>query len=143
MVDRITLDEMYMNIAHEVARRSSCGNSQVGCIVVKDRQIIAEGYNGTPTGWHTNECEDCDGKTKDIVLHSEANAITKLARCNQNGEGATMYCTLSPCMECAKLIVQSGIKRLVYYKKYRKPRGLGFLQDCGVITELYNNKQQQ
>jgi dCMP deaminase len=132
MADRISLDQMYLNIAAEVAKRSSCNRSKVGCIIVKDRQILAEGYNGTPRGWHTNDCEDSDGKTKDVVLHSEANAITKLSKSSQSGAGATMYCTLSPCIDCSKLIVQAEIQRLVYKKAYRDASGLDFLRKCNV-----------
>lgn len=132
MDNRISLDEMYLNIAAEVAKRSSCRRAKVGSIVVKDTQIISEGYNGTPMGWPTNECEDCDGKTKDVVLHSEANAITKLAKSGQSGEGATIYCTKSPCIDCSKLIVQSGIKKVVYKEEYRDVSGLEFLRKCNV-----------
>lgn len=100
------------------AENSYCKRSQVGCIIVKNRTIISDGYNGTPTGF-PNICEDCENKTLPTVLHAEANAITKLSKSTNSAEGATLYVTLSPCFECAKLIIQSGIKRVVYLEEYR------------------------
>lgn len=130
-MSRISLNEMYMGISKVVSRRSSCERRKVGCIIVKNRQIIAEGYNGTPPGW-SNDCEDEDGKTKDCVSHAESNAISKAASSNVSSKGGKMYCTLSPCFECSKQIVQSQIDKVFYEKKYRKTRSLDYLRDCGV-----------
>lgn len=133
---RISKDRMYMNMARELSQRSSCERLKVGALIVKDEQIISEGYNGTPWGWHTNDCEDGDGNTKDIVPHAEKNAITKLAKTGGPGaEGATLYCTHSCCFQCAIMIYQTGIDRFVYAKPYRKDRGLEFLRKGGVEVE--------
>lgn len=123
-------------MASEWGKLSYCKRKQVGAIIVKDRMIISDGYNGTPSGFE-NVCEDNDGATKWYVLHAEANAILKVASSTQSCEGATLYITLSPCRECSKLIHQSGIKRVVYQKAYKDGSGLQFLERAGVeIQEL-------
>ncbi len=120
------LDCRYLRMARIWAENSYCKRRQVGALVVKDSMIISDGYNGTPAGFE-NVCEEND-KTFPYVLHAEANAITKLARSNNNSDGATLYVTASPCMECAKLIIQSGIKRVVYGEEYRLPDGVELLR---------------
>ena len=127
-------DKAYLRIATEWAQLSYCQRKKVGAIIVKDRMIISDGYNGTPSGFD-NCCEDEDGLTRWDVLHAEANAILKVARSTQSCEGATLYITLSPCKECSKLIHQSGIKRVVYKTAYRDTSGLEFLERAGVNTE--------
>ena len=124
-------DEAYMRMALEWAKLSHCERKQVGALIVKDQMIIADGYNGTPSGF-PNVCEADDGTTHWYVLHAEANAITKLAKSNNSAEGATLYITLSPCRECAKLIHQAGIVRVVYGDAYKDPSGLDFLNQAGV-----------
>lgn len=119
------------------AENSYCTRRKVGALVVKDKMIISDGYNGTPSGFE-NVCEDENGITKSYVLHAEANAITKLARSSNNSDGATLYVTASPCIECAKLIIQSGIRRVVYGEKYRLTDGLDLLKQAG-IEILYIN----
>jgi dCMP deaminase len=109
----------------------------VGALIVKDRMIISDGYNGTPTGFE-NVCEDAEGHTKPYVLHAEANAITKVAKSNNSSEGATLYITASPCVECAKLIIQSGIKRVVYSENYRDDSGINLLKRANIETLLMN-----
>ena len=116
------------------AENSYCERRKVGALIVKDKMIISDGYNGTPAGFE-NICENEDGFTKPYVLHAEANAITKIARSNNNSDGATLYVTASPCIECAKLIIQSGIKRVVYGEKYRLTDGIDLLERAGVIVE--------
>ena len=118
-------------MAQEWGKLSYCERRQVGAIVVKDRMIISDGYNGTPTGFE-NICEDDDGYTKWYVLHAEANALSKVASSTQSSEGATLYISLSPCKECSKLIHQSGIKRVVYQIAYKDDSGLKFLKRAGV-----------
>ncbi len=118
-------------MAHEWGKLSYCKRKQVGAIVVKDRMIISDGYNGTPTGFE-NYCEDEEGYTKWYVLHAEANALSKVASSTQSSKGATLYITLSPCRECSKLIHQSGIERVVYQKAYKDNSGLQFLEKAGV-----------
>ena len=113
------------------AQNSYCQRRQVGALVVKNNMIISDGYNGTPSGFE-NVCEDDNGVTKPYVLHAEANAITKLARSSNNSEGSTIYITASPCIECAKLIIQAGIKRVVYGEKYRFMDGIELLQRAGI-----------
>ena len=125
------LDERYLRMARIWAENSYCVRRQVGALVVKDKMIISDGYNGTPNGFE-NICEDDNNVTKPYVLHAEANAITKLARSNNNSEGATIYITASPCIECAKLIIQSGIKRVVYGEKYRLTEGIDLLERAGI-----------
>ena len=124
-------DQRYLEMARIWAKNSYCTRRQVGALVVKNNMIISDGYNGTPSGFE-NVCEDDNGITKPYVLHAEANAITKLARSSNNSEGATIYITASPCIECAKLIIQSGIKRVVYGEKYRLTDGIELLQRAGI-----------
>ncbi|MCZ8169700.1 dCMP deaminase [Flavobacterium fontis] len=127
----IKYDKAYLRIAAEWSKLSYCQRKQVGAIIVRDRMIISDGYNGTPSGFE-NCCEDDEGLTKWYVLHAEANAISKVARSTQSCENATLYITLSPCRECSKLIHQSGIKRVVYQKGYRDTSGIDFLTKAGV-----------
>ena len=124
-------DKAYLKMATEWAKLSYCKRKQVGALIVKDRMIISDGYNGTPSGFD-NCCEDDEGLTRWDVLHAEANAILKVARSTQSCEGATLYITLSPCKECSKLIHQSGIKRVVYQNGYRDDSGIQFLIKAGV-----------
>ena len=124
------LDVRYLRMARIWAENSYCKRRQVGALVVKDK-MISDGYNGTPSGFE-NVCEDDDNVTKPYVLHAEANAITKLARSNNNSDGATIYITASPCIECAKLIIQAGIKRVVYGEKYRLTDGIELLERAGI-----------
>jgi dCMP deaminase len=131
-------DKAYLRIAKEWSRLSYCKRKQVGAIIVRDRMIISDGYNGTPSGFE-NCCEDESGTTKWYVLHAEANAILKVASSTQSCEGATLYITLSPCKECSKLIHQSGIKRVVYHKGYKDDSGLQFLTKAGVEVELISD----
>jgi dCMP deaminase len=127
-------DKAYLRIAKEWSQLSYCKRKQVGAIIVRDRMIISDGYNGTPTGFE-NCCEDEAGLTNWYVLHAEANAILKVARSTQTCDGATLYITLSPCQECSKLIHQAGIKRVVYQNGYRDTSGIDFLVQAGVIVE--------
>ena len=127
----IKTDPVYLSMAEIWAQNSYCRRMKVGSLIVKDKSIIADGYNGSPTGF-PNECEDEDFVTLNYVLHAEANAITKLAKSTQSSEGSTMYVTVSPCFECSKLIIQSGIKRIVFGKVYRKPEPLSFLLEAGI-----------
>lgn len=127
-------DKAYLRIATEWGLLSYCKRKQVGAIIVRDRMIISDGYNGTPSGFE-NCCEDEEGLTRWDVLHAEANAILKVARSTQSCEGATLYITLSPCKECSKLIHQSGIKRVVYHNGYRDDSGIQFLKKAGVIVD--------
>ena len=129
------LDERYLKMAHIWAENSYCERRKVGAIIVKNKMIISDGYNGTPSGFE-NICEDENNTTKPYVLHAEANAITKVAKSNNSSEGATLYVTTSPCMECSKLIIQAGIKRVVFDEKYRIVDGLEILKRAGV--ELIN-----
>ncbi len=121
------LDKRYIRMANIWAENSYCDRRKVGALIVKDKMIISDGYNGTPSGFE-NICEDENGLTKPYVLHAEANAITKIARSNNSSNGATMYVTASPCIECAKLIIQAGIKRVVYSQKYRLEDGINLLK---------------
>ena len=131
-------DVAYLKMAMEWAKLSYCKRRQVGALIVKDRMIISDGYNGTPTGFE-NICEDDDNYTKWYVLHAEANAILKVAASTQSTKGATLYVTLSPCTECSKLIFQSGIKRVVYHEQYKDRSGLDFLVKGGVeILQIKN-----
>ena len=127
-------DKSYIEMAHVWAKNSYCRRRQVGALIVKNRMIISDGYNGTPSGFE-NICEDDTGATKPYVLHAEANAITKVAKSNNSSDGATLYITDSPCMECAKLIIQSGIKRVVFDRKYRITDGLDLLERAGIEVE--------
>ncbi len=124
-------DLRYLQMARIWAQNSYCQRRQVGALVVKQGMIISDGYNGTPSGFE-NVCEDDSNTTKPYVLHAEANAITKLARSNNNSEGSTIYITASPCIECAKLIIQSGISRVVYGEKYRLTDGIELLERAGI-----------
>ena len=128
-------DKAYLKMALEWGELSYCKRRKVGALIVKDKMIISDGYNGTPTGFE-NICEDDEGYTKWYVLHAEANAIAKVSSSTQSTKGATLYITLSPCKECSKLIFQSGIKRVVYNKKYKDTSGLEFLEKAGVETCL-------
>ena len=129
-------DKAYMKMAETWGELSHCKRKKVGALIVKDRMIISDGYNGTPSGFE-NECEDENYYTKWYVLHAEANAILKVAASAQSCEGATLYITLSPCRECSKLIHQAGIKRVVYSVEYKDRSGLDFLEKAGVIlTQL-------
>ena len=129
-------DKAYMKMAETWGELSHCKRKKVGALIVKDRMIISDGYNGTPSGFE-NECEDENHFTKWYVLHAEANAILKVAASAQSCEGATLYITLSPCRECSKLIHQAGIKRVVYSVEYKDRSGLDFLEKAGVIlTQL-------
>ena len=129
------LDERYLRMAKIWSENSYCKRRKVGAIIVKDKMIISDGFNGTPSGFE-NVCEDEDNITKPYVLHAEANAITKVAKSNNSSKGATLYVTTSPCMECSKLIIQSGIKRVVFSEKYRITDGLDLLERAGI--ELLN-----
>ena len=124
-------DNSYMEMASVWARNSYCKRRQVGALIVKDRMIISDGFNGTPSGFE-NVCEDENGVTKPYVLHAEANAITKVAKSGNNSDGSTLYVTSSPCLECSKLIIQSGIKRVVYQEEYRLSDGIDLLRKAGI-----------
>ncbi|MFP4555410.1 MAG: deoxycytidylate deaminase [Bacteroidales bacterium] len=124
-------DKRYLEMAHIWAINSYCIRRQVGALIVKDKMIISDGYNGTPSGFE-NICEDEEGKTKPYVLHAEANAITKVAKSNNSSQGATLYVTSAPCMECSKLIIQAGIKRVVYSDDYRATEGIELLRRAGI-----------
>jgi dCMP deaminase len=124
-------DKRYLEMARIWAQNSYCKRRQVGALIVKERMIISDGYNGTPAGFE-NICEDDNNKTKPYVLHAEANAITKVAKSNNSSEGATLYITTSPCMECAKLIIQAGIRRVVFCDSYHSKEGVELLQKAGI-----------
>jgi len=128
---QFNLDQRYLFMARIWAGNSYCTRRKVGAIIVKDKMIISDGYNGTPSGFE-NICEDDNNMTKPYVLHAEANAITKVAKSNNSSSGSTLYVTSSPCLECAKLIIQSGIRRVVYMEKYRNTEGLQLLERAGV-----------
>ena len=132
---QMLLDSRYLRMTQIWAENSYCRRRQVGALLVKDKMIISDGYNGTPSGFE-NVCEE-DGHTKPYVLHAEANAITKVAMSHNSSEGATLYVTDSPCMECAKLIIQSGIKRVVYRREYRITDGIDFLKRAGIEVCKY------
>lgn len=127
-------DERYLEMAAVWAKNSYCKRRQVGALLVKDRMIISDGYNGTPSGFE-NVCEDENGVTKPYVLHAEANAISKVAQSGNSSRGATLYVTASPCMECAKLIIQAGITRVVYSDEYRLTDGVDLLRKAGIEVE--------
>ena len=131
------LDERYLRMALIWAENSYCQRRKVGALVIKDKMIISDGFNGTPSGFE-NVCEDENQVTRPYVLHAEANAITKLARSHNNSDEATLYVTASPCIECAKLIIQSGIKRVVYGEKYRLDDGIQLLERAGIEVEFLN-----
>jgi dCMP deaminase len=128
---KIELDKRYLRMASIWSENSYCKRRQVGALIVKDKMIISDGYNGTPSGFE-NICEDEHNVTYPYVLHAEANAITKIARSNNNSEGATLYVTDAPCIECSKLIIQAGIKRVVYARQYRLDDGLQLLKKAGI-----------
>lgn len=130
-VKQLSLDKRYLRMARIWAENSYCQRRQVGALIVKDKSIISDGFNGTPSGF-PNICEDEQGLTKQYVLHAEANAITKVAASTNNCYGATMYVTASPCVECAKLMIQCGIKRVVYCQEYRLQDGVDLLREAGV-----------
>lgn len=137
---QLKYDIAYLKMAQEWGKLSHCKRKQVGALIVKDRMIISDGFNGTPTGFD-NCCEDENGETKWEVLHAEANAILKVASSTQSCKNATLYITLSPCTQCSKLIHQSGIKRVVYAKTYKDSSGLDFLEKAGVeIKYLPHNE---
>ena len=125
------LDRRYLRMSAIWAENSYCQRRKVGALIVKDKMIISDGYNGTPSGFE-NICEDENGLTKPYVLHAEANAITKIARSGNNSDGATLYVTDSPCIECSKLIIQSGIKRVIYAREYRLTDGIDLLRRAGI-----------
>ena len=127
-------DQRYLEMAEVWARNSYCKRRQVGALLVKDRMIISDGYNGTPSGFE-NICEDENGVTKPYVLHAEANAITKVAKSANNCDGSTLYITAAPCIECSKLIIQAGIKRVVYKDEYRLTDGVDLLRKAGITVE--------
>tara|TARA_B100000401_G_scaffold290495_1_gene198851 strand:+ start:436 stop:900 length:465 start_codon:yes stop_codon:yes gene_type:complete len=131
-------DRAYLRMATEWAKLSHCERRQVGAIIVKNNIIIADGYNGTPSGFE-NCCEDSNGKTHWYVLHAEANAILKLAKSNNKGQNSTLYITLSPCKDCSKLILQAGIKRVVYINRYKDSEGIDFLSKAGIeVVQIEN-----
>ncbi len=134
------IDQRYLRMARIWAENSYCKRRQVGAIIVKENMIISDGYNGTPSGFE-NVCEDEYNRTKAYVLHAEANAITKIARSGNSSDGATLYVTASPCLECAKLIIQAGIKRVVYSEQYRLEDGINLLKRAG-IDVLYIEENQ-
>lgn len=131
---RLLLDKRYLRMALVWSENSYCIRRKVGALLVKDKMIISDGYNGTPAGFE-NICEDENNVTKPYVLHAEANAITKIAKSNNSSENATLYVTSSPCIECSKLIIQAGIKRVVYSELYRNNDGIMLLNRAGIITD--------
>jgi dCMP deaminase len=137
---QLALDKRYLRMASIWAENSYCKRRRVGALIVKDKMIISDGYNGTPAGFE-NICEDENGMTHPYVLHAEANAITKIACSNNNSKDATLYVTASPCIECAKLIIQAGIKRVVYSEKYRLADGIELLEKA-MIEVLYIGKEE-
>ncbi|MBQ6577391.1 MAG: dCMP deaminase family protein [Bacteroidales bacterium] len=134
-------DNSYLDMAQIWARNSYCKRRQVGALIVKDRMIISDGYNGTPSGFE-NICEDENGATKPYVLHAEANAISKVAKSGNSSEGATLYVTASPCLECSKLIIQAGIKRVVYRDEYRLTDGIDLLKRAGIEVEKVDENEK-
>ena len=136
------LDKRYMRMATIWSENSYCARRKVGALIVKNKMIISDGYNGTPAGFE-NICEDDNGVTKPYVLHAEANAITKIARSGNSSEGATLYVTASPCIECAKLIIQAGIKRVVYAEKYRLEEGLNLLRRANIELVYLNLNENE
>lgn len=135
---QLRYDKAYLRIAQEWGKLSHCKRKKVGALIVKERMIISDGYNGTPTGFE-NFCEDEEGYTKWYVLHAEANAILKVAASTQSCKGATLYITMSPCRECSKLIHQSGIIRVVYQQSYKDDSGLRFLEKAGIDLQRIEN----
>ena len=136
------LDIRYLRMARIWAENSYCQRRKVGALVVKNKMIISDGYNGTPSGFE-NQCEDNNNVTKPYVLHAEANAITKLARSNNNSDNATLYVTAAPCIECSKLIIQAGIKRVVYGEKYRLEDGINLLKKANIEVIFLNPEENE
>lgn len=139
---QLKYDKAYLRIAKEWGKLSYCKRKQVGALIVKDRMIISDGYNGTPTNFENN-CEDEEGYTKWYVLHAEANAILKVAASTQSCKGATLYITLSPCKECSKLIHQAGIIRVVYHQKYKDDSGIKFLKKAGIAIDYIDVLEEE
>ena len=135
---QLLLDKRYLKMAAIWAENSYCHRRKVGALLVKDKMIISDGYNGTPSGFE-NVCEDDNNVTKPYVLHAEANAITKVAKSNNSSEDATLYVTSSPCVECSKLIIQAGIKRVIYSEEYRMKDGLELLERAGIELVFIEN----
>ena len=135
-------DKLYMELANVVGQNSYSKRFKCGAIIVKDDNILAFGYNGTPRGWN-NTCEDDANKTKREVLHAESNAIAKVARTTSSAEGSTLYVSLSPCYDCAKLIHQAGVVRVVYGTPYRISDGIEFLKECGVKVDRYERVREE
>jgi len=135
MEKKLKFDKAYLKMAQIWGNLSYCERKKVGALIVKDKMIISDGHNGTPSGNFENTCENEEGKTHWYVLHAEANAILKIAKSNQNSDGATLYVTHSPCNNCSKLILQSGIKRVVYAENYKDLEGVNFLLKAGVTVE--------
>jgi dCMP deaminase len=131
---QLRYDIAYLRMAREWSKLSHCNRKKVGSIIVKNGMIISDGYNGTPSGF-ANECEDPNGQTHWYVLHAEANAISKVARSTNNAQDATLYLTLSPCKDCSKMILQVGIKRVVFAQLYKDGAGIGLLTDAGIVVE--------
>jgi dCMP deaminase len=132
---QLRYDKAYLRMAREWAKLSHCSRKKVGAIIVKDGIIISDGYNGTPSGFD-NCCENDIGETQWYVLHAEANAILKLSRSNNSGHGSTLYITLSPCKECSKLVLQAGIKRVIFSKGYKDDSGIKFLEEAGIEVKM-------
>ncbi|MEG1643846.1 MAG: dCMP deaminase family protein [Bacteroidales bacterium] len=140
---QIEIDKRYIRMATVWAENSYCNRRKVGALIVKDKMIISDGYNGTPSGFE-NICEDEGGQTKSYVLHAEANAITKVARSNNSSDGSTLYVTSSPCIECSKLIIQAGIRRVVFSEHYRLTDGVELLKRAGIqVCFLENSNSNQ
>jgi len=135
------LDKRYLKMAEIWAQNSYCKRRQVGALLIKDKMIISDGYNGTPSGFE-NICEDESNKTKPYVLHAEANAITKIAKSGNSSDGATLYVTSSPCLECSKLIIQAGIKRVVFTENYRLEDGINLLKRANIEVEQVDIEMQ-
>ena len=135
---QLRYDKAYLRMAKTWSELSHCTRKKVGAIIVKDGMIISDGFNGTPSGFD-NCCENADGDTHWYVLHAEANAILKVAKSTHNCQGATLYLTLSPCKDCSKLVVQSGIKRIVYINGYKDQSGIEFLREAGIEIEMIEN----
>jgi dCMP deaminase len=135
---QLRYDRVYLKMAETWASLSHCNRKQVGALIVKDGMIISDGYNGTPSGFD-NCCEDDDGNTHWYVLHAEANAILKVSKSTNSALGATLYLTLSPCKECAKLILQAGITRVVFKNEYKDNSGINFLREAGVDVQVIEN----
>ena len=134
---QLKFDKSYLEMAKIWAKNSYCERRQVGALIVKNKMIISDGYNGTPSGFE-NVCEDEEGMTKPYVLHAEANAITKVAKSINSSDGATLYVTAAPCLECSKLIIQSGIKRVVYIDSYRLTDGIDLLERAGIeVVQIF------